>query len=99
MRTIWKYTLQIGGRQIISVPRRYSEEISATLLWSNPVHVSVQDNQPVLWFDVDTDYPRVDVEILLIGTGQETPQDSEWKYVGTSVCDPFVWHIYARVIE
>lgn len=98
IKTIWKYTLKLCDTQIISVPKMRDALQNIDYLWAQPLHIGQQNNLPTLWFKVDTDLPKVDIEIRIAGTGHEIPPEEQFEYIGTSICDLFVWHIFARVL-
>ena len=54
------------------------------------------------WFEVDTDAPLEPRVFTVFGTGHPIPADAdELKFVhlATRIDDPFVWHLYEKVIE
>lgn len=44
MKTIWKYSLVVEDDQVIKMPK-----------WAKPLCVQVQDNEPKMWVEVDTE--------------------------------------------
>lgn len=83
--TIWKFPLKLAERQVVSMP------VGATLL-----HLGF-DGTPVrpvmcLWAAVDADAPKIDHEIILVGTGQPLPHVGT--FLGTVVDGQFVWHLF-----
>lgn len=85
-RTIWKFDLQVAGRQVVNVPN------GAKLLT-----IQMQHGRPVLWAEVNPDEPHVaGREILCFGTGHPiTPKQT---YLGTvqEMGGNLVWHFYER---
>lgn len=81
MRTIHKHTLMITDAQEI-----------ATREGAVPLCVGDQNERPCLWVQVDTDAPKVDRVVYVVGTGNPMPDD-DMIYVGSSV-GRFVWHVY-----
>ena len=97
VKTVWKYTLEILDTQTVRIPSLSNFENEHGLIWGQVLHVGQQNNIPTLWLMVDTDRPERNVEMRIVGTGQECPDPIDWDYIGTSVCDPFVWHIFAKL--
>lgn len=84
MRTIWKYRLPIVDEQTLSVPSSY-----------RLLHVDNQKGLLCLWLEVDPSYEKIGIKIAIAGTGGPVPKSAI--YIGTAVCDPFVWHVYQKV--
>jgi hypothetical protein len=89
MRTIWKYQLIAGN------------DLRVRLLEPVIIFVSGQgEAEPVVWIEHGGHNPDLlepTLEITFIGTGHPVPESSEgWNHVGSTVCGPFVWHVYAR---
>lgn len=82
LRTIWKFPLNDSDRQTISLPLDY-RIMSAGL---DP------DGDLCIWAAVDPDAKRIDVEICIVGTGRAMPRLGD--FIGTVLCDRFVWHIF-----
>lgn len=83
MRTIWKYPLQIAGRNVLTVPA------GARFLC-----VQIQRGEPCVWAEVDTEMPGEEVrEVLTVATGDVRPV-SPWRYIGTYQSGSFVGHVY-----
>lgn len=87
--TIWKYPIQVRDSQKISMPYTH-----------NILCVQVQNDEPCLWVEVNSDHPLIDVEILVYGTGHKInqPGKSRARYIGTfQLMDgQFVGHVYVR---
>ena len=81
MRLIYKYPLANVPVWVINVPygARY-------------LHFDFQLGQPTLWAEVDTDHDDVTVQVRLVMTGQNPPNDCT--YVGTAEHDGIVLHCY-----
>jgi hypothetical protein len=48
-----------------------------------------------LWALVDTDNPIVVRKFIITGTGHPLPTDKRnLVYIGSSVCSPFIWHVF-----
>lgn len=60
------------------------------------IHVNQQYGNPAIWFMFDNDAlysGETDMRTFrVIATGQVCPERA--KYLGTSHCNPFVWHIF-----
>jgi hypothetical protein len=84
MRTIYKYRLApLFGKQQISVP-----------LGSTPLTIQLQDGEPTLWCEVETELSLVFMELLVCRTGQPLSY-SHGKYLGTWQSDSgLVYHAY-----
>lgn len=84
MKTIWKYTLEITDRQSISMPIR-----------ADILSVAVQNDQICLWASVETTEEELRREIVIVGTGNQMPED-RMRFIGTVLThqDALVWHIY-----
>lgn len=86
MRKVFKYPLQITPeKQIINLPQG-----------STIVSVGKQNDQLMIWVEVDETRDTFPIEFYVFGTGQEVPADLEHK--GTVMIDPYVWHIYVKWI-
>lgn len=82
MRTIHKHTLMVTDAQRIATHRG-----------AIPRAVGEQNGRVALWMEVDTDAPIVERVAYIVGTGNPMPKD-EMTYVGTSVGERYVWHVY-----
>lgn len=80
---IWKFPLELTGRQRIPVP------------WTARVlTVQLQNGKPCVWLQLNTRHAVVDgIEIYHVGTGHEVPETAR-SYVGTYQIDGFVWHVF-----
>jgi len=81
-RTIYKHVLTITDEQRI-----------ATHEGARPLCVADQRGALTIWVEVDTDQPKVDRVVYIVGTGNLVPE-ADLTYVGTYVGEPFVWHVY-----
>lgn len=89
MRTIYKYIIK-------------DKDLSTIETYSGAVVLSAKcvgntDNVS-LWVGVDDEQPTTDVEVLVVGTGWELPEDIDlYEYVDTCVSrGGYIWHVYAR---
>lgn len=87
MRTIWKHDLYVG--------------VTLEQIWApgtKIVHVAPVpgDNERVqFWVEHK---PKMSgtgrrVKLRVFGTGHEIPDG--WTHIGTAICGPFVWHLFA----
>jgi len=93
MPIIYKYTIEITDKQIISLPGLTG--------YSSLLHFEFQGGKLCLWALVDPTQELASIEISIFGTGQEI--DSELlstKKHFTTVFDPrgFVWHIFVPFV-
>jgi hypothetical protein len=83
--TIWKYALAVKDRQDIDMPK------GAKIL-----AVQNQNGGGQLWALVNPKAKNVTRTFATFGTGHELPNNlhDEFKYVGTYLANPFVWHVF-----
>lgn len=98
MKTIWKYSLELLPFQTLQVPALSNQSGEYKYIWGQVMHVGQQNDIPALWLLVDTEAPVRNIDISIVGTGQECPDLGEWDYLGTSFCGSFVWHVFARIL-
>jgi hypothetical protein len=84
MEKIYKYPLEITDHQLVVLP------IGARVL-----SVKNQDGVPTIWAMHSQDTDIVNVEVMLVGTGNEF-ELQDWRFIDTVVCDTFVWHVFMR---
>jgi hypothetical protein len=85
MTTIWKFPLTVVDEQSVKMPA------GARILC-----VQMQGGLPCLWAEVNTSAPMRARSIVIHGTGNPMPAESECvrSYIGTFQSGPFVWHAY-----
>ena len=86
MRTIWKFQLEVTDIQTIFIPK------GAKFLT-----VNLQRGIPCLWFEVDSDAPKIASRIVTVGTGHRVDwMSSAMKYLGTyqQLDGEFIGHVY-----
>jgi hypothetical protein len=93
MKTIWKYTLEITGKQELHLPKG-----------AEPLCVKMQKDIPCIWFLVDTKEETIKRTIYIYGTGQPLPDMSQATIcaIGGNVYidsfksnnDVFIWHVF-----
>lgn len=93
MRTICKFEFEAIDTAQVSIPVGFKI-----------LHVGVQRPRAIcVWAEVDSDNVPVEVNFRIVGTGHPTdrvPMDhvpKEFKYIGTVLDSPFVWHVYGDV--
>jgi hypothetical protein len=87
MKTIWRYTLSVQDINNISIPA------NGRILYVG----STNDQNPVLWIEVDTKVVEEIRYFRIYGTGHPHLEDDiARKYVGTVIVNRgnLVWHVY-----
>lgn len=79
MKKVFKY--ELTHETTVNIPTK------STFLYFN-----VQKETPMVWFEVDPEYISSPKHFRIFGTGQEIPYS--YKYLGSCMDDPFVWHLY-----
>ena len=88
MIAIWKFPLEVKPSQTIEMP------IGADLLY-----VDQQNGQLCLWASVDTEVPTEKVTFRVYGTGQEIKGEEGLHYLGTTLAQGFVWHVFEELFS
>jgi hypothetical protein len=90
MITIWKFPLAICHSQVVRMPEG-----------AKVISIQIQNGEPVVWAEVDTDAPNVFRTFFTFGTGDEMDQAFEGQFVGTYQMDQgrFVAHVYVGCRE
>jgi hypothetical protein len=93
MRAIHKYI--ITGMEPIAMPKG-----------ARVLHIDGQDGSICAWALVDTEQLAELRHFTVYGTGHELPDDFReenlrmgedgTRYLGTALCDEFVWHVFER---
>lgn len=83
MKTIWKFPIELAGRQEVMAP-------TGTKFLST----QLQKGQICLWGEVDTDRIEIPHQIAIVGTGRDDMPADPKRYLGTVQMLPYVWHIY-----
>ena len=90
MLTVFKYPLQITGSQVIRMPT------GATIL-----SFQSQFDEPCIWALVDSEFPEVDREFQIIGTGHPIGEKvgKRLTYIGTiqAMSGKLIWHLFEVV--
>ncbi len=83
-QTIWKFPLD-GIENKIKMPQY------AALL-----HVGRDPatRGPAIWAQVDPVAAKHERTFVVVGTGHQVEKKDE--FIGTAICDQFVWHIFER---
>lgn len=87
MTTIYKYSLDICGVQIIEMPAG-----------ARPLCIQVQNGAVQLWAMVDSDKELEHRSIVMLGTGWRVEQPEELDYIDTVQLGNFVWHFFMEKI-
>ena len=87
MKTIWKYSIPFGNLSAM-----FALPDGAKVL-----HVAAQQNDIVLWAEVDSDAPKQLREFVVTGTGYELPA-GRLTYLGTAqlVIANLVFHVFEK---
>ncbi|MGS0526458.1 DUF7352 domain-containing protein [Zobellia nedashkovskayae] len=88
MKVIYKYPIETKDKQLLELPIGFEV-----------LRVANQRNQIVIWALID-EYAKTDeYEIEVHGTGNPIydSEKTKRKYLGTALCDPFVWHVFHRI--
>ena len=88
MKTIWKFKLELMTSQTLKMPHAH-----------RILRVSTQfpdDDTMFLWAEVEPKTLLIPVDLRIVGTGHDVPEDHE--YVGSCITQggAFVWHVYVR---
>lgn len=81
MRTIHKYYMHPG----------VDDKLHLTEGWKF-LHFAYQASDVAAWFELETNNPTIIVDLRIIGTGHEVPENAI--HLGTAVGSVFVWHLY-----
>lgn len=81
MITIWKYPVRSG---VTSLTLPYGSHV---------LDVQVQDGQPVMWVQVDTDQHNVTRKFVVYGTGHPMPAVTR-QHIGTFQLSGYVFHLF-----
>jgi hypothetical protein len=87
MKTIYKYPIEVIGRQAILLPK-YAEVLC--------VQIDNKNGDPHIWCLVETENPLELVEFIIFGTGQEITNKEAMRYIGTFQQSVFVWHLFKK---
>lgn len=86
MKTIWKFPIAVETSPTIEAPG-----LGPTVM------VGSQDNEWMVWCEVDTTGPVRSREFRVVGTGHPLPAENEgFMHAGSWLDGPFVWHLYQR---
>lgn len=85
---ILKYPLKVTDYQLL-------EELQVTKI----LCAQVQDGTICFWAEVDSDIDSVNIEVIIVGTGQPMSEMVNYKYLDTVQLNGFVWHIYTRTLS
>jgi hypothetical protein len=87
MITIYKYPLQVTDVQHVEIP------VGAQIL-----KVDEQNSKMFLWALVQNVSHTYNMEVRIIGTGQEFNDHSDYEHLGSVLTSDgfFVWHVFRR---
>jgi len=90
-RVVYKYKLE--NRTAI----RFSTRIP---MWSDMLHVGMQDGEFFLWALVETgNVPTREVVFHIFGTGMVFKNDDSLVHKATIFDGPFVWHVFQNLTK
>lgn len=83
MNVIYKYPLICRPTQVLTVPQMH-----------NLLHLGLDgDDNPALWMGVDPSSVKINLEVIMVGTGWPVPHVGD--YLGTvTVRTGYVWHFF-----
>lgn len=81
MRTVHKFPVPITDSFTLDIPKSHKV-----------VHLGLQDGEPFMWIEVDTDTDARGFVFHVEGTGHRVAPHTD--YVGSLIMPPFVWHVY-----
>ena len=90
MKTIWKARIKKHAKFDVM----WEINIPAPL-GSRAISVGIQDDEPTVWFEVDTDKPEGRLRLYAVGTGRSVFPNNA-RFVGTFIQNENVFHIYAE---
>ena len=86
METIFKYTLGLADKQVVSVPKEWDF-----------LDFQEQNGQIVFWMQGSPEQILMTDEVFyIVGTGQLVPKKAHHYHASVQVGD-FVWHIYQEI--
>lgn len=91
MEVVYKYPLKHFSHALDSVT-------VALPSMAQVMDIAFQGDDLFLWALVDTNYPEVDYEVIVAGTGREIEVDIRGRlYNKTIHRDGFVWHFFVKM--
>jgi len=92
MRVVYKYFLQ--QHKVMPLDGETEVWTATTPGSAKIIRLGVSNGKPALWAIVDTesDYADYDTHYVILGTGQEIPDDV--LYISTIDNGPHVWHFF-----
>lgn len=86
--TIWKYELEITGKQVLTIPCEHQF-----------LSVQNQGGSLVAWYQLDPDAPTVDLQMGVFGTGHLI-KECPGTYLGSAQFQDgaLVWHVFSKVL-
>lgn len=83
MNIIYKYELDVGDIQTISMPKG-----------ANILSTGTQEKKVFIWAGVNPYEEEEKRVFMIVGTGHSTYNPDIVKFIGTVFVDVFVWHIF-----
>jgi hypothetical protein len=62
------------------------------------LYVGTQRGSLCCWIEANTSRLEETVTLSVTGTGHPSPDKRGVDYVGSAVCDPFVWHVWMHIL-
>ena len=88
METIWKFKLEVTGKQLIEVPTG-----------AIALSVQTQNNDPCIWALVNPSNPKENRAIEIFGTGNPIRQ-GERSFIGTfQLSNGLVFHVFENILN
>lgn len=84
MEKIYKYPLEVTDLQLIEIP-----------IGTRVLSVQTQNDIPTIWAMHSQEEDKVNVEVRMVGTGQEFDLE-DWRFIDTVQVGMFVWHVFMR---
>ena len=84
MKTIWKFEVPLTDDPVVKVP--------AGAVFLPTALFRPGDLVGWLWAIVDSEAPKVEVGLRIVGTGH--PLTEVGNYIATAQSGPFVWHVF-----
>lgn len=84
MRVVFKYPLKNLSKNTLEIPK-----------YAKYLRVAMQNGNPFLWAEIDTDMPKVLRVFQVCATGQPIPDG--FLHVGSFEDGMFIWHLYEEV--
>jgi hypothetical protein len=84
MKTVWKFPVTPGPFEV-EMPKG-----------AQVLSVQVQGGEPFMWALVDDQAPKEKRSFNTVGTGHDSDEIQNWRFVGTFQLGPLVFHLFER---